>query len=136
MCDSFTAPFIPVFPRRDIICVDILCFIGGIGPISQSVIDQVQSKPSSNEKVITGCALSQLCHGMKQILKVLDFSWLSWQISGVVFLLVDWADQTVSEIAVEAPLAANEDAANTVNGSKESICLITKFSTLRFNKLI
>lgn len=92
MCDSFTAPFISVFPRRDITCVDILCFMGGIAPISQSVIDQVQSKPSYNEKVITGCVSSQLCHGMKQILKVLDFSWLSWQISGVVFLFVDWAD--------------------------------------------
>lgn len=104
MCDSFTAPFIPVFPRRDIICVDILCFIGGIGPISQSVIDQVQNKLSSNEKVITGCASSQLCRGMKQIWKVLDFSWLSWQISGVGFLLVDSADRTISKISVKTLL--------------------------------
>lgn len=32
MCDSFTAPFISVVPSRDITCVDIFSFIGGIGP--------------------------------------------------------------------------------------------------------
>lgn len=43
---------------------------------------------------------------------------------------------TESEIDVKAPLEVNEDAANTVNGSKESTDLITQLSTLRFNKLI
>lgn len=32
MYDSFTVPFISIVPRRDITCMDILCFIGGIGP--------------------------------------------------------------------------------------------------------
>ena len=32
MCDSFIAPFISSVPSRDITCVDILSFIGDIGP--------------------------------------------------------------------------------------------------------
>lgn len=42
------------------------------------------------------------------------FSWISWQTLGMGFLLVDCEDLTISELAAEAFLAADED---TVNGN-------------------
>ena len=44
------------------------------------------------------------------------FSWISWQTWDIKLLLVDYADPAISELAVEAPIAADEDAINIVNG--------------------
>lgn len=43
------------------------------------------------------------------------FSWI-WQTWGFGPILVDYADPAISELDVEAPIAAGEDAVNVVNG--------------------